>query len=73
MTDPLPIYLAKVEESLRGAESEFAQGLYNNAANRCYDACFQAAWLPCTMPAWRCVAAGVIGGMPLFKQSLSGG
>jgi hypothetical protein len=42
MTDPLPIYLTKAEESLRGAESEFAQGRYNNAANRCYYACFQA-------------------------------
>ena len=43
MTDPLPIYLIKAEESLRGVESEFAQGRYNNAANRCYYACFQAA------------------------------
>ena len=43
MTDPLPIYWTKAEESLRGAESEFAQGRYNNAANRCYYACFQAA------------------------------
>jgi HEPN domain len=43
MTDSLPIYLTKAEESLRGAESEFAQGRYNNAANRCYYACFQAA------------------------------
>jgi hypothetical protein len=30
MTDPLPIYLAKAEESLRGAESEFVQGCYIN-------------------------------------------
>jgi uncharacterized protein (UPF0332 family) len=43
MTDSWPIYLTKAEESLRGAENEFAQGRYNNAANRCYDACFQAA------------------------------
>jgi hypothetical protein len=43
MTDSWPIYLIKAEESLRGAESEFAQGRYNNAANRCYYACFQAA------------------------------
>ncbi len=37
------IYLAKAEESLAGAESEFAMGRYNNCANRCYYACFQAA------------------------------
>ena len=37
------IYLAKAEESLLGAESEFVQARYNNAANRCYYACFQAA------------------------------
>jgi uncharacterized protein (UPF0332 family) len=43
MTDSLPSYLTKAEESLLGAESEFAQGRHNNAANRCYDACFQAA------------------------------
>src|SRR5262245_6759041 len=43
MIDVWRIYLTKAEESLRGAESEFAQGRYNNAANRCYYACFQAA------------------------------
>ena len=43
MTDSRPIHLTKTEESLRGAESEFAQSRYNNAANRCYYACFQAA------------------------------
>jgi uncharacterized protein (UPF0332 family) len=43
MTDSWPIYLTKAEESLRGPASEFAQGRYNNAANRCYYACFQAA------------------------------
>ena len=43
MTDLRPIYLTKAEESLRGAESEFAQSRYNNVANRCYDACFQTA------------------------------
>ena len=43
MTDPLPIYLTRAEESLRGMENEFAQGCYNHAANRCYYACFQAA------------------------------
>jgi uncharacterized protein (UPF0332 family) len=31
------------EESLRTAESEFANGRYNSCANRCYYACFQAA------------------------------
>lgn len=43
MIDPLPMYLTKAEESLRGAEREFARSRYNHAANRCYDACFQAA------------------------------
>jgi uncharacterized protein (UPF0332 family) len=36
-------YLAKAQESLAGAESEFANGRYNNCANRSYYACFQAA------------------------------
>ena len=36
-------YLAKAEESLAGAESELADQRYNNFANRCYYACFQAA------------------------------
>ena len=35
--------LAKARESLAGAESELAAGRYNNAANRAYYACFQAA------------------------------
>src|SRR5687768_10107281 len=38
-----PSYLAKAEESLAGAESEFVNGRYNNCMNRCYYACFQAA------------------------------
>lgn len=37
------IFLAKAEESLFGAQSEFEQKRYNNCANRCYYACFQAA------------------------------
>ncbi|MDP2936669.1 MAG: HEPN domain-containing protein [Dehalococcoidia bacterium] len=37
------IFFAKAEESLAGAESEFVNGRYNNCANRCYYACFQAA------------------------------
>jgi uncharacterized protein (UPF0332 family) len=36
-------FLTKAQESLAGAESEFANGRYNNCANRCYYACFQAA------------------------------
>lgn len=36
-------FLIKAEESLAGAESEFANGRYNNCANRCYYGCFQAA------------------------------
>ena len=37
------ILLAKAEAALLGAESEFAAGRYDNFANRCYYACFQAA------------------------------
>lgn len=37
------IYLVKAEESLAGAVSEYANGRYNNCANRCYYSCFQAA------------------------------
>jgi uncharacterized protein (UPF0332 family) len=37
------IFLAKAEECLEGAESEFVNDRYNNCANRCYYACFQAA------------------------------
>jgi uncharacterized protein (UPF0332 family) len=35
--------LNRAQESLEGAESEFASGRYNNVANRAYYACFQAA------------------------------
>jgi uncharacterized protein (UPF0332 family) len=41
--DEAEVYLAKAEECLAGAESEFVNGRYNNCANRCYYACFQAA------------------------------
>lgn len=37
------IFLTKAEESLAGAESEFANARYSNCANRCYYSCFQAA------------------------------
>jgi len=37
------IYRDKAEESLAGAVSEYANGRYNNCANRCYYACFQIA------------------------------
>src|SRR3989475_7823566 len=43
MAQDITIYLTKAEESLRTAESEFANGRYNSCANRCYYACFQAA------------------------------
>ncbi len=36
-------YLAKAEESLAGAESEFTNRRFNNCANRAYYASFQAA------------------------------
>ncbi len=43
MLDEAAVYRAKAEESLAGAEAEFANGRYNNCANRAYYACFQAA------------------------------
>ena len=43
MRDHEPIFLSKARESLAGAESEFANERYNNCANRCYYAVFQAA------------------------------
>jgi uncharacterized protein (UPF0332 family) len=43
MGDDEIVFLAKAQESLAGAESEFTHGRYNNRANRCYYACFQAA------------------------------
>ena len=36
-------FLAKARESLAGASSEIESGRYNNAVNRAYYACFQAA------------------------------
>src|SRR5215211_2681728 len=43
MEQDITIYLAKANESLLTAESEFVNGRYNSCANRCYYACFQAA------------------------------
>ena len=36
-------FLRKADESLAGAASELANRRYNDCANRCYYACFQAA------------------------------
>lgn len=41
--DEIDSFLAKPAESLAGAESELTGQRYNNCANRCYYACFQAA------------------------------
>ena len=43
MIDAERPYLRKAEQSLAGAESEYANGRYDNCANRCYYACFQGA------------------------------
>ncbi len=43
MLDVASLYLEKAVRSLAGAESEFANGRYDNCANRCYYASFQAA------------------------------
>lgn len=42
MSDLSDAFVRKAGESLVGATSEFANGRYNNAANRAYYACFQA-------------------------------
>ncbi|MGH2532915.1 MAG: HEPN domain-containing protein [Thermomicrobiales bacterium] len=43
MSELSEAFLSKAQESLDGAASEFSNGRYNNCANRCYYACFQAA------------------------------
>lgn len=43
MSEREPVYLEKAVESLAGAESEYVNARYDNCANRCYYACFQAA------------------------------
>lgn len=43
MVDRGSVYLEKARESLAGAQSELANGRYNNCANRAYYACYQAA------------------------------
>ena len=43
MNEMAVIYLAKAQASLAGAQSEFANGRFDNCANRSYYACFQAA------------------------------
>ena len=43
MVDRGTVYLEKAEESVAGAQSELANGRYNNCTNRAYFACFQAA------------------------------
>jgi uncharacterized protein (UPF0332 family) len=43
VNDEAEAYRQKARESLAGAESETANGRYNNAANRAYYACYQAA------------------------------
>jgi uncharacterized protein (UPF0332 family) len=43
MADVADLYLAKARASLAGAQSELAQQRFDNAVNRAYYACFQAA------------------------------
>jgi uncharacterized protein (UPF0332 family) len=43
MIDPADLILAKARASLAGAQSELEQRRFDNAANRAYYACFQAA------------------------------
>ena len=43
MIDVASFFVIKALESLAGAESEYANGRWNNCASRCYYATFQAA------------------------------
>lgn len=43
MAEVIRPFLLKARQSLEGAESEFSSGRYDNSANRCYYATFQAA------------------------------
>jgi len=43
MVDIAELFLEKARASLAGAQSELAQRRFDNAANRAYYACFQAA------------------------------
>ena len=69
MSELSHLYLIKAEGSLLGAESEFTHGRYNNVANRCYYACFQAAVAALHQAGIPHVAAGVTWGMPLCKRN----
>ncbi len=57
MTEIDDVFLEKATESLEGAESEFVNSRYNNCANRCYYACFQAAIYALTRAGMRPVGA----------------
>ena len=43
MAEAYDVFLDKALDCLTSAEIEIANGRYDNAANRCYYACFQAA------------------------------
>ncbi len=43
VSDSGDVFLRKARECMAGATSEYANKRFNNVANRCYYACFQAA------------------------------
>lgn len=43
MAEATDVFLAKAEACLASAETELANGRYDNVANRCYYSCFPAA------------------------------
>ncbi|MFN8633151.1 MAG: HEPN domain-containing protein [Chloroflexota bacterium] len=53
MIDFGELYLAKAHASLAGAQSELEQRRFDNAANRAYYACFQAAVAALTWAGFR--------------------
>lgn len=64
-----PPFLEKALESLAGAQSEFANGRFNNVANRCYYAAFQAA-IVALQRAGLGPRGGADGGMTLYPLNL---
>jgi hypothetical protein len=73
MGEPVHIYLAKAEESLLGAESEFVQGRYNILPTAATTPVSRLLLPRCMTLIFSRGAERAPGAMPLSKPSLSGG
>jgi len=71
MVDIADLYLAKARASLAGARSELEQHRFDNAANRAYYACFQAAIYALLVLEYASLAATNCGIMGSFNRALS--